>query len=186
MRDNKTKIMIMCAIAIAINIVLGQVTSLLKLPFYLDVIGTVFIAVYFGPMYGAVTGGLTNIIWGVLTAPTSIPFALVNIVVGLVTGFIAKKYKFNLLTAIITGLILSVVAPLIGTPIGIWIHGGLTGTGFDFLFLWLQQSGSSIFASSFIAKISSNLIDKIGTCVIVYFLIEAMPKQLKPNFKRNA
>ena len=94
-------------------------------------------------------------------------------------GFIAKKFKFNLVTAIITGLILSVVCPLIGTPIGIWVYGGLTGTGTDFLFIWLKEVGNNIFVASFIAKITSNFLDKIASCILVWALIEGMPRQLK-------
>jgi len=179
MRDKKVFIMILCAISIALNIILGIVTSSLKLPLYLDTIGTIFIAVYFGPWYGATVGALTNIITGMIFNPKDIPFLLVNVAVGLIVGFIARKYKFTLPTAIITGLILSVICPLIGTPIGIWVYGGLTGTGADFIFAWLQKVGNSIFVSSFIAKITSNFLDKIASCILVWALIEAMPKQFK-------
>ncbi|MBU3144347.1 CD3073 family putative ECF transporter S component [Clostridium sp. CF012] len=181
MRNKKVAIMIFCAVAIALNIVLGIVTSSLKLPLYLDTIGTIFIAVYFGPWYGAAVGALTNIITGIIFSPKDIPFLLVNVAVGLIVGFIAKKFNFNLVTAIITGLILSVVCPLIGTPIGIWVYGGLTGTGTDFLFIWLQKVGNNIFVSSFIAKITNNLLDKIASCILVWGLIEGMPRQYKKD-----
>jgi energy-coupling factor transport system substrate-specific component len=181
MRDKKVLIMILCAISISLNIVLGIVTSSLKLPLYLDTIGTIFIAVYFGPWYGATVGALTNIITGMIFNPKDIPFLLVNVAVGLIVGFIARKYKFNLLTAIITGLILSVVCPLIGTPIGIWVYGGLTGTGADFLFAWLQKIGNNVFVASFITKISSNFLDKISSCILVWALIEGMPRQFKKD-----
>lgn len=46
----------LCGVAIALNIVLGIVTAALKFPFYLDVMGTMFIAIYFGPWYGAAVG----------------------------------------------------------------------------------------------------------------------------------
>ena len=181
MRDKKVFIMIFCAISIALNIILGIVTSSLKLPLYLDTIGTILVAVYFGPWYGAAVGALSNIITGIIFNPKDIPFLLVNVAVGLIVGYIAKKYKFNLTTAIITGLILSVVAPLIGTPIGIWVYGGLTGTGTDFLFIWLQKVGNSIFVSSFIAKITSNFLDKIASCILVWSLIKGMPRQFKKD-----
>jgi energy-coupling factor transport system substrate-specific component len=171
--------MIFCALAIALNIVLGIFASSLKLPIYLDTIGTIFAAVYFGPWYGAVVGALTNIITGIIFSPKDIPFLLVNVAVGLIVGFIAKKFNFNLITAIITGLILSVVCPLIGTPIGIWIYGGLSGTGMDFLFIWLQKVGNSIFVSSFITKITSNFMDKICSCILVWGLINALPKEFR-------
>ncbi|MBW9158748.1 hypothetical protein [Clostridium tagluense] len=57
------------------------------------------------------------------------------------------------------------------------INGGLTGTGTDFLFIWLQKVGNSIFISSFIAKITSNFLDKIASCILVWSLIKSMPRQ---------
>ncbi len=179
MRNEKTRTLVFCALAVAANIVLGILTSSLKLPLYLDTIGTVFVAVLAGPWYGAAVGGLTNLLTGILFNVKDIPFLLVNVVIGIIVGFIAKKYSFNFIVALITGLILSIVAPLIGTPIGIWVYGGLTGTGMDFLFLWLRESGSSIFAASFIPKVINNLLDKIGTCLLVFLLWKSFPQQYK-------
>lgn len=178
MNKINTKVVILCALAIVFNIVLGTLSASLKL-IYLDTIGTVFIAVFFGPWWGACVGALTNIITSMIIGPTDLPFMLVNIAVGIVVGIIAMKKKFTLPVAIITGLILSILCPLIGTPISIWVYGGLTGTGFDFLFLFLKQTGNSIFVSSFVAKILSNLIDKVGTCVLVYYLIKSLPRKIK-------
>lgn len=178
MRQNKTTIMILCALAIALNIVLGIFASSVKL-LYLDTIGTIFIAVYFGPWKGAAVGALTNILTGIIFNPKDIPFLLVSVAVGLVVGFISKKFKFNFITALITGIILSIVCPLIGTPIGVWVYGGLSGTGMDFIFLWLQKVGNNIFVSSFLTKISSNFIDKIASCLLVWKLIDFMPKKYK-------
>ncbi|MGL4760875.1 MAG: CD3073 family putative ECF transporter S component [Sarcina sp.] len=185
MKNLKTKTLILCAMAIVLNIVLGTITSALKLPFYLDTIGTVFIALFFGPWLGASVGALSNIITGMLFNPSGIPFLLISVAVGLIVGFIGKKFKFTIPVAIITGLILSIVCPLIGTPIGIWVYGGLTGTGLDFLFMFLKESGQSVFTASFIPKVINNLLDKIGTCVIIYFVLKNMPSKLK-NESTNA
>ncbi len=179
--QNKTKVLVMCSLAIAINIILGNITSALKLPLYLDTLGTVLMAVYFGPVYGAAVGGLSNFISSMLTNPKAMPFLIVNVVIGLLVGFIAKKYKFDFKTALITGLILSIVAPLIGTPIGVWVYGGLTGTVSDVVVLWLKKSGTNIFAASFVAKVGNNLIDKIGTCLIAFFILKGLPNQYKPT-----
>jgi energy-coupling factor transport system substrate-specific component len=179
MRSQKTRLLVFSALAIAANIVLGVLTSNLKLPLYLDTIGTVFIAVFAGPWYGAAVGGLTNLLTGILFNVKDIPFLLVNVAVGIIVGLIAKKFSFSFIVALLTGLLLSVVAPLIGTPIGIWVYGGLTGTGMDFLFLWLRESGNSIFASSFIPKVINNVLDKTGTCLLVYLLWKAFPAQYK-------
>ncbi|MEF9935398.1 MAG: ECF transporter S component [Clostridium sp.] len=185
MQTNKTKILIFSGLAIAMNIVLGQVAGSLKLPIYLDVIGTIFIAAYYGPMYGAVVGGLTNLLWGVLMNPKNIPFMLVSIAVGIIVGLISKRHGFTLKTSIITGLILGVVCPLIGTPIGVLVYKGITGTGLDFVFLWLQTTGQNIFVSSFITKLGTNLLDKVLCCFIVYMIIKQMPTNMKPGHTVN-
>lgn len=177
-QSKKTYALIFSSLAIAVNIVLGTVATSLSLPLlFLDTIGTIFTAAVFGPVYGALAGGLTNVIQGVLTNPKSIPFALVNIAIGLIVGLIAKKWSFNYKTAIFTGLLLAVVAPLIGTPIATYVYGGITGDFNDVLFTWLVQSGQKVFAAAFIPRITSNIIDKIFSCLLVAFLIERMPKR---------
>lgn len=172
----------MCGLAVAINIVLGIVTAALKFPFYLDVMGTILIAIIFGPWYGAAVGGLTNVLTSIFSGSISgMPFMLVSIVVGLVVGFMFKKIKFNLVNAILVGVLVGVIAPLVGTPIGILVYGGLTGTVSDVAVMFLKQSGASIFAASFIPKLFNNLLDKVGSMVLVYLLIKAFPANLKPK-----
>jgi energy-coupling factor transport system substrate-specific component len=78
-------------VAIAINIVLGAtVQQALKLPIYLDSIGTILVGVLAGPLAGALTGVLSNLIWGFLPAPigstTIAPFAITAGVIGLLAG----------------------------------------------------------------------------------------------------
>jgi hypothetical protein len=59
-----TRVITLMPVAIAINIVLGYtVQSVLKLPIYLDSIGTILVGVLAGPLAGALTGILSNLIW---------------------------------------------------------------------------------------------------------------------------
>lgn len=174
-----TSAMIMASLGIVINIVLGTVTQTFQIPLiFLDTIGTIFVSVTLGPLAGALTGGLTNIIQGMITNPKDIPFAIVSITIGLIVGFIAKKHKFNLKVAIISGLIISVVAPLIGTPIAVFVYGGLAGGGTDLIFAWLLASGHKIFTAAFLPRITGNLIDKIASCILVTILIKKIPNSL--------
>ncbi|MCF6462910.1 CD3073 family putative ECF transporter S component [Clostridium sp. Cult1] len=175
---NNTYALIFSALGIAVNIVLGTVSSILNIPLlFLDTIGTIFTAATFGPFYGALTGGLTNVIQGIITNPKSIPFALVNIVVGIIVGLIARKKKFTYLTAIITGLILAVIAPLVGTPIAVYVYGGITGDFNDVFFTWLVQTGQTVFTAAFIPRITSNIVDKVASCMIVAFLMQRLPNK---------
>ncbi|WP_346355000.1 CD3073 family putative ECF transporter S component [Azotosporobacter soli] len=171
------------AICLAINLVLGMVMQSLKIPLlYLDTLGTMLGAAVLGPWYGAAIGGLTNVVQGVLTNPVNIPFALVNVAIGLTVGWVARRYGFGWKVALPTGLFLAVAAPLVGTPIAIWIFGGLGGSGTDFLVLWLLKSGQGIFSAAFWPRIVGNLVDKIGCALLTAFLLKRIPlAQLLPG-----
>ncbi len=177
MKSNYSKIMMFSTVCIVINIVFGTLVGILKIPLiFMDTMGTILAAALFGPLWGAVVGLLTNVIIGITTNPVDIPFALVNMTIGIIVGLIAKKVGFGFKTAIATGLLLAVIAPLIGTPIAIWIYGGLTGSSMDFFFAWLLASGESIFTSAFVPRIAGNLIDKVASCLVAYVIITRLPK----------
>jgi len=185
--NNKTHALIFSSLGIVLNIVLGTMVAAFKIPLlFLDTVGTIFVAAVLGPFYGALAGGLTNLIQGMITNPRTIPFALVNIVIGITVGLISRKYNFNYKIAVITGILLSVLAPLIGTPIAVYIFGGLTGGGTDLIFAWLLQSGKSIFTAAFIPRIYGNFIDKIASCIVVSFLIQRLSYFIKDRFGEMA
>ena len=97
----------------------------------------------------------------------------------MIVGLVAKKTKnYNLISAIIVGLALAVVAPLIGTPIAIWLFGGLGGNGFDFVVIWLKETGSSIFAAAFLPRIASNLVDKVVSSLLVFGILKLLPLKI--------
>lgn len=171
------------AICLALNLVLGFLMQTLKIPLlYLDTLGTMIGAAVLGPWYGVAIGGLTNVVQGVLTNPVNIPFALVNVAIGLTVGWVARRYGFGWRSALPTGVFLAIVAPLVGTPIAIWIYGGLGGSGTDFLVLWLLKSGQGIFSAAFWPRIAGNLVDKIGCALLTAFLLKRIPlEQLLPS-----
>jgi len=96
-----TRVIVLIPIAIAINIILGQtVSAALKVPIYLDSIGTILVAVLAGPIAGAITGGLANLIWTyVLPAPFhsdyAAPFFIVAVEIGLLAGVFGRLGFFR-------------------------------------------------------------------------------------------
>jgi uncharacterized membrane protein YidH (DUF202 family) len=96
-----TRTIVLIPIAIAINIILGQtVSAALKVPVYLDSIGTILVGVLAGPIAGALTGGLANLIWTyVLPAPFhsdyAAPFFIVAVEIGLLAGVFGRLGFFR-------------------------------------------------------------------------------------------
>ncbi|PKK39583.1 Substrate-specific component of queuosine-regulated ECF transporter [Clostridiaceae bacterium JG1575] len=168
------------ALFIALNVVLGTLTTALKIPLlFLDTVGTVLGAVLFGPLWGAAIGGLTNGVLGVTSAPRALPFAIVNIIVGFFVGWVAKKWGFGFWTALFTGLALAVLAPFVGTFVAVGFFGGITGDFNDVLFTALRRGGQTVFSSAFYPRILSNLTDKILTCLLVSLLLPTLKKALR-------
>lgn len=92
----------------------------------------------------------------------------------------AKKKGFPIPVTVITGLILSIAAPLIGTPIAIFVFDGITGDFNDVFFPAMKNAGSSIFSAAFIPRVASNIVDKVVSCVLVSVLV----KKTKIRFDR--
>src|SRR5262245_54261926 len=92
MPPSATRTLMLMPVAIALNIVLGStVQQALKLPIYLDSLGTIITGVLAGPLAGMFTGVLTNLIWAYalpppLASPTAGPFAITAAAIGLLAG----------------------------------------------------------------------------------------------------
>lgn len=167
------------AICIAVNVILGLVVAGLNIPLlFLDTMGTIFMAACFGPAWGIAVAIGTHVIMGFMDGFVAFPFVLVSIATALIVGFMAKNGKFNLSRAIICGLILAAVSPLIGTPIRLILFGGFTGSGADVIIAGLRAAGSEIFAATFLGVVASNFVDKIVSCILVSLLMQRLPANL--------
>jgi hypothetical protein len=96
-----TRTIVLIPIAIAINIVLGQtVSAVLKVPIYLDSVGTILVGALAGPIPGLVTGVLANVVWTYVVPPPfhsdfAAPFFIVAAWIGLWAGIVAQLGLFR-------------------------------------------------------------------------------------------
>jgi len=108
------RVIALMPVAIAINIVLGYtVQTVLKLPIYLDSIGTILVGVLAGPVAGALTGILTNLIWQYapgIGGGTIGPFAVTAGVIGVLAGLWGQLGVYRSRPASGTQLLVAAVA----------------------------------------------------------------------------
>ena len=126
-RDFSTLTFALIPLAIAINLVIGQLVSVLKLPIFLDSIGTVLVAVVCGPWAGLLTGVVSNLVGGLLLDPFFIPFAPVAAVIGFVAGWLAVGGWFkSWWKTIVAGVIITFAVVVVAAPIRVLVFGGIT------------------------------------------------------------
>lgn len=95
-RQFDTRTIVLIPIGIAVNVLLGQtVAAALKIPIYMDSIGTILVGALAGPVPGILTGMSANLIWTyVLPAPfhsdIAAPFAIVGAAIGLLAGIAGR------------------------------------------------------------------------------------------------
>lgn len=165
-------------IAIAINIAVGQIVVLLKLPVYLDSIGTVLVAVLCGPWAGALTGALSNIIWGIAIDPNALPWWPVAFFIGYMAGRMAQWGFFkSWWKVVVTGFVVALTAAIVSTPIAVYLYGGITASGASFITAYLLETGKGVWQAVFSANFLVEPVDKITTAMIAFAIILGLPKR---------
>jgi len=164
-------------VSVAVNFVGGQLASILKLPMYLDTIGTIFAAMLCGPWVGAVAGGLTNVVTGIAN-PVNFAFIPVNIIAGLVTGYLARKKMFSVWWKwIISMLIMAAASIISAAPIVVLVYGGVTGGGTSIITAAAMAAGANIWAAFFGTEGIFTVLDRIISFVICWLVIKVIPQR---------
>lgn len=175
-----TYVVALVPVAAALNIVGGQINTILKLPTFLDMIGTAVTAIVLGPWWGALVGAITNIVASFISGPIGLPFAVCNVAGALVWGYGVRNLRMgrNYWTFFLLNIIVAVVVSLFAVPIYVFIFGGATGHFSDMMTAAFLAMGQNLIVSVFSSNILVSLADKIISGFVALAIIEALPKNL--------
>ncbi|MEX2143681.1 MAG: hypothetical protein WD740_03730 [Anaerolineales bacterium] len=179
-KEFSTFSIVLMAVAIALNIAVGTLILGLKVPLYLDSIGTVLVGVLVGPWAGAVTGFLANIIWVFFGNPVYAPFAGVAAIIGVLAAVFAHIGWFKIWwRAAVAGIIVGFVAAIISAPIAAYVFGGTLGAGTDAIVALFRGAGLDALGANMAQGITSDPIDKMITFFVVWAVLQALPQRFK-------
>ncbi|SIR64482.1 energy-coupling factor transport system substrate-specific component [Haladaptatus litoreus] len=179
--DFTTTTWVLIPLGIGINAIGGFIASTLKLPLFLDNIGTMLIGILAGPWAAALTGGLANIVQAMLGNPVQLAFMPVPVAIGLVTGFLARRGWFDSVKkTIVPAVVLTVVATIIATPIVVLVFGGVTSSGTSLVTATLVATGRSLIESAATAQFAVEFVDKGGSAFVAYFIGKSVPTRYLP------
>jgi energy-coupling factor transport system substrate-specific component len=184
MRTLDTRSLLLISVAVVIDVVASATVNMLKIPLYLDSIGTVIVAVLAGPLAGAVAGGLSVFMGGLMTNPAAIPFVPVGMMIGAVAGGLARAGGFRTWwLALLSGAAIAMPTTLLAVPIIVFLYGGVSGTGADFTAAFLVAVGSTLVKSVALANLGASLIDKSLTGLIAFTIANRLPLRLLASYR---
>jgi energy-coupling factor transport system substrate-specific component len=183
-RGFNTLTLVLIPVALAINVAVGQLALAVKIPLYLDSIGTVLVGVLAGPWAGAVTGFLSNVIWTVTGwFPQAIAWAGVAAVIGAMAAAFGRAAWMRVWwKALVAGLLTGLVAAILSAPIAAYVFGGVTGSGTDILVAMARSAGLDALGANMAQGVVSDPLDKALTFLIIFGVLRALPARFLARF----
>lgn len=164
-------------IGVAVNFIGGQIAILLRLPLYLDSIGTIVIGALCGGIPGLIVGLISNIL-NSITSPVTLFYAPLSIIFGLSAAWCSKHKVFHSLPkTLVSALWFALIGGALGACIT-WLIFALdfgTITASAFALVIYEALGLPKFLCQVIAEFGMDLLDKAATLVVVFFVLKAMP-----------
>ncbi|MFC8411180.1 ECF transporter S component [Arthrobacter sp. NPDC057259] len=177
-----TSTLVLMPVAIVLNVVLGQLIGTIGLPFYIDAVGTVLVAVLAGPAAGAATGVLGSIIWSFFN-PTVLPFAAGAALIGFLAGMAARAGLFRrFYLAPVAGFVTGILAGVVSAPIAAFVYGGTAGLGTGALVSAFRVMGDTLLAAITKQALISDPMDKAIVFTIAALLAYALPRRTTFQF----
>ena len=173
---------------IGINYLGKMFAAFLKLPLWLDCIGTCIGACLGGPIVGGICGAANNLIYGCTAGDNiTLVYALTSFFIGIAVGVMARKgYMETFPKALLTAVAGGLAAVVVSTPLNVIFWEGTTGNLWgDALFGMTQAAGMPVFLGSFLDELVVDVPDKLLTIVIVFLILKGLPKKLTTLYDVN-
>ena len=173
------------SMAIALNVIGALVALGLRLPIYLDSIGTILIACLIGPKYAVMTGVCGSLVSGITFDPYSIYFAPVQISTGLLAVIMYNKGFLKGKKTPLGVFIFTLPTSIISACIAAFLFGGVTSSGSSYIVQILSHFNVPMVVGVFVTQVITDYADKFVAVIIVALVVSAMPKNYKLSFNQR-
>lgn len=182
-----TRQLALMGMLVALNVAVGGIVHVIKLPIFLDSIGTILAAVILGLGGGVVVGVLSFLVAAVLINPVYIWFIGTQAAIAIAVYLLASRLATfkSVPRVVVMGIVLGVVAGIVSAPIIILVFGGVAGSGRDMITAGLISTGQQIYKAVILSGAASEPVDKVLQVLAAFFVLRALPKSVLGQF-RNA
>ena len=185
MRRFSVKILAFLAVGVALNYVGANIALFLRLPVYLDSIGTIFCAFLLGPLYGMLTGLASGLLSGITTDLFSLYYIPVAMCTGLAAGWVYSRFH-RVFQVPLQALVIMIPGTILSSLITYFLFGGITSSGSSIIVQMIYGLGLSKFTSVILVQIVTDYCDRLLAVIVATLVLTALPKRLKQVFNQQA
>ncbi len=181
------------ALCAALNFSIGNIIYLIKLPVYLDSVGTILCALLLFPDRGAAivcafVAGLIGVnLTGLVINPFLPWFTLTVLAIALVSALLTARAtdtfrarplpKGAFVTKIVIfGVITGIVSAVTAAPVVAYLFGGVTGSGSALVVAYFMKSGNFLWDATLRSGLIIEPIDKTLQVLLAALLYRATPR----------
>jgi len=175
MPKRNRKFLALVVVGAGLNLGVGFVVATIKLPFYLDSIGTV-LATVLGGFWAGAASGILSVLVGSAYTPTLWAYAGTALIIA---AYVSIVYRVGYLTklphTVVLGLGLGVVAAIASAPVTAYVWKGVSLSGADAVTAFFVATGETLLESVVLGGLSTDPIDKLVTSLVAFFLLKRIP-----------
>ena len=188
-----TQRLIVIALCAALNFSIGSIVYLVKLPIYMDSVGTMLCAMLIWPDRKAafvccfIASLISTLFTGLLVNPFLPWFVGTDLVIALCAAFVTANFGDTFRArpmqpvmfgsrVLIAGIVTGVVAAIVSAPVVVYLFGGVTGSGSAFLVAFFLKTGEQLWKAVLLSGLTADPVDKTLQVLISALLFRATPR----------
>lgn len=179
-----TLAIVLIPVGIAIDWAGHAIASTLKLPLFLDSIGTVLAGLLAGPWVAGIAGLITNFISSGTVDPIAAPYCVISLAIGFAAG-IAGYYNWQKrrIGWVYLYVLVFLVASIGSTPLNIALYQGQSGLPFgDAVYAGMVKAGTPQVIAAYVDEALGDLPDKLITVVVALLIYQGLPNRFRSLF----
>ena len=184
LKNSSAFVIAFLAICVALNYVGSNIALFLRLPIYLDTIGTMLAGLVLGPVFGMVAALISGLISWMTTDIFALYFSPVAILVGFLAGLILKPAEAHKSVLLAKALAISLPGTILSSLITVVLFHGITSSGSSLLVQLLHGFGLNLTASIVLVQAGTDYLDRLVVIFIVMLLLKILTQRL-PHFREK-
>ena len=176
---------VLIPVCIAINWAGHAIASALKLPLFLDSIGTILGGILAGPWVGGLAGFITNLISSGTIDPIAAPYSIISLLLGFAAG-VAGYFGWHRRVPgwIALWLLCFAVASIGSTPLNIFLYKGQSGVPLgDAIYAVLVKAHFPTQIAAYLDEAAIDLPDKLVTVLAAVLIYSGLPRRYRSLFR---